>query len=98
MPKAQSSILFGTVLESFLKKDMNKLYVSGLMFLFAFSGCDTAKSILSSVGTTNGNLTTAEVVDGLKTALRVGTDSATTKLSALDGFYKDALVKIVMPP
>jgi hypothetical protein len=77
---------------------MNKVYISCMIFLFAFSGCDTAKNILNSVGTPNGNLTTEEVVDGLKTALRVGTDTATTKLPALDGFYKDALVKIVMPP
>ncbi len=77
---------------------MKKFYVLGLIILFSFSGCDTAKSILNSVGTGNGSLTNAEVVEGLKTALQLGTDSATTKLSALDGFYKDALVKIVMPP
>ncbi|MEO8822659.1 MAG: DUF4197 domain-containing protein [Ginsengibacter sp.] len=76
---------------------MKKLYVFGLIVLFSFTGCDTAKSILNSVGTGNGSLTNAEVVDGLKTALRLGTDSATTNLSALNGFYKDALVKIVMP-
>lgn len=78
---------------------MKKFYILGLVFLFSFTGCDTAKSILNSVGTAtgNGSLTTAEVVDGLKTALKIGTDSATTSLSALNGFYKDALVKIAMP-
>jgi hypothetical protein len=76
---------------------MKHIYLLGLVVLFSFSGCDTAKSILNSVGT-NGSLTNAEVIDGLKTALRLGTDSATTKLSALNGFYKDALIKIVMPP
>src|SRR5665213_1468539 len=77
---------------------MKKFFILGLIILFSFSGCDTAKSILNSVGTGNGSLTNEEVVQGLKTALQLGTDSATTKLSALDGFYKDALVKIVMPP
>jgi hypothetical protein len=77
---------------------MKHIYLLGIVVLFSFTGCETAKSILDSVGTGNGSLTTAEVIDGLKTALRVGTDSATTKLSALNGFYKDALVKIVMPP
>ncbi|MEO8854564.1 MAG: DUF4197 domain-containing protein [Ginsengibacter sp.] len=78
---------------------MKKLYLLFLLVAFSFSGCDTAKSILQSVGNaTNGGLTTDEVVQGLKQALQFGTDSATTKLSALDGFYKDALVKIVMPP
>lgn len=77
---------------------MKKLFVLGWIILFSFTGCDTAKSIMDSVGNSNGNLTTAEVVDGLKTALRLGADTATTRLSALNGFYKDALVKIVMPP
>ncbi|MEO8821314.1 MAG: DUF4197 domain-containing protein [Ginsengibacter sp.] len=77
---------------------MKKFYFLEILFLFSFTGCDTAKSILNSVANGNGNLTTAEVVDGLKTALNLGTDSATTQLSALNGFYKDALVKIAMPP
>ncbi len=77
---------------------MKHIYLLGMVVLFSFSGCETAKSILDSVGTANGSLTNAEVIDGLKTALRLGTDSATNKLSAVNGFYKDALVKIVMPP
>jgi hypothetical protein len=77
---------------------MKKFYLSGLIILFSFTGCDTAKSIMDSVGNSSGNLTTAEVVEGLKTALQLGTDTATTRLSALNGFYKDALVKIMMPP
>jgi hypothetical protein len=76
---------------------MKKFYLSGLIILFSFTGCDTAKSIMDSVGNSSGNLTTAEVVEGLKTALQLGTDTATTRLSALNGFYKDALVKIMMP-
>ncbi|HSN09838.1 MAG TPA: DUF4197 domain-containing protein, partial [Hanamia sp.] len=78
---------------------MKKIYLLGLVIVFAFSGCETAKTIMDSVGTTsNSTLTTAEVVDGLKTALQLGTDSATTKLSKLNGFYQDAMVKILMPP
>ncbi len=78
---------------------MKKTFLLGLILLFAFSGCETAKTIMNSVGTSgNGSLTTAEVVDGLKTALEVGTDSATSKLSSLNGFYADAMVKILMPP
>ena len=78
---------------------MKKIYLLGLVVLFSFSGCETAKTIMDSVGATgNGNLTTAEVVDGLRTALELGTDSATSKLSSLNGFYKDAMVKILMPP
>lgn len=78
---------------------MKRIYIFLFFIAFSFSGCETAKSILTSVQNgSNGNLTTTEVVQGLKEALNLGTDSATTKLSALNGFYKDALVKIIMPP
>ncbi len=45
-----------------------------------------------------GGLSTEEVVEGLKTALKVGTDSSTTALSALNGYYGDILLKIPLPP
>ena len=76
---------------------MKKFYLLALIVWFSFTGCETAKSIMDSVGTRNGNLTNAEVVQGLKEALEFGTDSATTHLSRLDGFYKDAMIKILMP-
>jgi hypothetical protein len=37
-------------------------------------------------------------VAGLKEALTVGTQNSSNKLSAVDGFFKDAAVKILMPP
>jgi len=78
---------------------MKKLLLLLLIGLFSFSGCETAKSIMDSVGTAgNGNLTNAEVVQGLKEALEVGTDSATFHLGLLNGFYKDDMIKILMPP
>lgn len=42
-------------------------------------------------------LTEGELIDGLKTALKVGTDSSASYLSAVDGYYGDALVKIPLP-
>ena len=78
---------------------MKKLLLLLLIGLFSFSGCETAKSIMDSVGTSgNGNLTNAEVVQGLKETLEVGTDSATFHLGLLNGFYKDDMIKILMPP
>ena len=43
-------------------------------------------------------LTNTEIVNGLKNALLVGTDSAVTRLSAIDGYLKDQAVKIILPP
>lgn len=50
-------------------------------------------------GDTDGDdeLTTAEIIEGLKKALEIGTDSSALKLSALNGYYLDALVRIPLP-
>lgn len=42
-------------------------------------------------------LTTEEIVEGLKTALEVGTDSAANILHQTNGYYKDEAVKILLP-
>jgi hypothetical protein len=47
---------------------------------------------------TNGNLTEAEVVEGLKAALSVGIDSSSSQLSAIGGYYLNQAVKILLPP
>ena len=76
---------------------MKKICIlSSIIILFSFTGCDTARSILNSAG--NGNLSNQEVVQGLKEALQVGTDSATYHLGLLNGFYKDDMIRILMPP
>ena len=75
---------------------MKKIFLLTAITLLMFNSCDTAKNILGSIN--NGSLTTDEVVQGLKEALKVGTDSSTHKLSLPDGFFKDAAIKILMPP
>ena len=44
-----------------------------------------------------GSLTNDEIVSGLKEALSVGAQNSGNKLSAVDGFFKDAAIKILMP-
>jgi hypothetical protein len=57
-----------------------------------------AGSVLnSSKSTTGSSLSTDEIISGLKEALSVGAQNSTGKLSAVDGFLKDAAVKILMP-
>jgi len=76
---------------------MKKILIILSFFAFTFSGCDTAKQILGSVGGT-GNLSNAEIISGLKEALRVGTDTTTKHLSLLNGFFGDDIIRILMPP
>ncbi len=56
-----------------------------------------AKSAISSLKGGKG-LSSDDIVAGLKEALSRGTDKSTAKLSAVDGFFKDAAVKILLPP
>lgn len=55
-----------------------------------------ATSLLSK-SSSGGNLSTDEIVSGLKEALSLGAQKSTDKLSATDGFFKDAAVKILLP-
>lgn len=65
---------------------------------FFLSGCDTARQILETAQSSGGTLTTREVAMGLKEALKVGTDTATSRLGRTNGFFSNAAVKILMPP
>lgn len=45
----------------------------------------------------NSELSDEEIVEGLKEALKVGTDTSTATLAAEDGYYQDLAVKILLP-
>ena len=45
----------------------------------------------------SSSLSSSEIVSGLKEALSLGAKKSGDKLSATDGFYKDAAVKILLP-
>ncbi|HTO15895.1 MAG TPA: DUF4197 domain-containing protein [Edaphocola sp.] len=48
--------------------------------------------------TGTGALTNTQVVSGLKEALKIGANNASSKLSLTDGFFANAAIKILMPP
>ena len=48
-------------------------------------------------GRQGGNLSQGEVVNGLKEALRIGTQNAAGKLGKTNGFFGNQLIKIMMP-
>ena len=56
-----------------------------------------ANSIFSKNTSSGSSLSTSEIVLGLKEALSLGAEKSATKLSATDGFFKDAAVKILLP-
>lgn len=56
-----------------------------------------SNAVKTSPSTANLNLSNEEIISGLKDALRVGSDSSRKRLSKMDGFFKDAAIKILMP-
>lgn len=48
--------------------------------------------------TSKSSLNSDEIAKGLKEALNVGANNASQRLSAVDGFFKNAAIKILMPP
>jgi hypothetical protein len=55
------------------------------------------KKATTKVTAKTANVSTLEIANGLKEALDNGVKKQVTKLTAVDGFYKNELVKIVLP-
>jgi len=90
-----------------MKRTLLLLSVAGLLGLNAdaqklkdmvkkdSSGKSGVQKILG--GGNKNNLSNEEIVGGLKEALSIGANNAANQLSAVDGFFKDAALKILMP-
>lgn len=83
-----------------------KNIILSLFILTSLASCAQQKSstsdILKKAGSIFGNkngggLTNEEVVAGLKEALSVGARNSSDKLSAVDGFFANAVIKVLMP-
>lgn len=67
-------------------------WLTGLLLFFASCNVSTWQSILD-----DSQLTESEVIDGLKTALRVGTEKAVQITSQKDGYFRDEAIRILLP-
>lgn len=76
---------------------MKKIFAFVLLIVagFTFSGCAELQQVASQLP--NGGLTNADIAAGLKEALDKGIDTQVSKLTQTDGFYKNHLVKIMLP-
>ncbi|HNX66340.1 MAG TPA: DUF4197 domain-containing protein [Bacteroidales bacterium] len=75
-----------------MKKKLIMLVTVSLLL----AGCSTVMNVLQTAAD-SGVLTEADVIRGLKEALTVGAKNSSSLLSAVDGYYKDAAVKIMLP-
>lgn len=76
---------------------MLKKMIIPLAIFITLAGCAELKKFAEQYESPR-QLTNQEVIDGLKQALTIGSDSAATRLSAVDGYYLDNLVRILLPP
>lgn len=81
--------------------------IKSVIFLFLLAGLittsnaqlkDLLKKVTGGSTTTSENSDDSKIIAGLKEALDVGTGNAVKSVSAVDGFLKNELIKIMLPP
>jgi hypothetical protein len=75
---------------------MKKLLASTTM-CFLLSSCDELNKIASSAGAAVG-ISNDEAASGIKEALAQGITKSVLKFNTTDGFFKDAIYKVLLPP
>ncbi len=67
--------------------------------VFMATSCDELQNVVNTLpqGDTGGGISAAMMGNGLRQALDFGIDKQVTKLTQKDGFYKNELVKILLP-
>jgi len=90
----QSKIKFSIQSKTFLRT-----LLLALPFTCIMMACDVVQGVLDSTTTGGGGLTTQEVTNGLKTALKKGAQYASNNASQQDGYLNNPIVdiKILMP-
>jgi len=73
---------------------MKKQLITLIFITLLLGGCDILKELELP---TSMPLTTSEIVQGLKEALKVGTNNAVTALNIENGFYGNPILKIPFP-
>lgn len=77
---------------------MKRLILVCLGILCFSTGCETSQQILKNLPNTVGQPNTTQIAAALKEALTIGTQNSADRLSAANGFFANAALKILMPP
>jgi hypothetical protein len=74
------------------------LIISSLLVFITLTSCDTLNQAAQAAVQQQGTPSTLEIGNGLKQALEIGTGKSSDQLSALNGFFGNAAIKILFPP
>lgn len=76
---------------------------TSLAAIFAFLFCASAAQagffddLLEAINPSSGELTLEKTIEGLKEALSIGSGNAVTSVAAVNGYFKNPDIKILMP-
>lgn len=76
---------------------MKKGLFTCFFVLLLSTGCETTQQILNNLPA-SGQMSTTQIAAGLKEALTIGTQNSAGRVSAVNGFFANAALKILMPP
>lgn len=68
-----------------------------ILLLFNLTACAELQQVVNQLPQSSGVLGNAEIASGLRQALEFGIEKQVTKLTQTDGFFKNELVKILLP-
>lgn len=71
--------------------------IIALLIVFNLTACAELQDVVNQLPQSGGALSNADIAAGLRQALQLGIDQQVTKLTQEDGFYKNELIKIVLP-
>jgi hypothetical protein len=69
-----------------------------LLITVTLGSCDTLSQVITTAGANVGGLSNAEAGSGIKEALAQGIAKSVLQLNTTDGFFKDAIYKVLLPP
>lgn len=71
--------------------------VLAFVLIFNFTACAELQQVVNQLPQASGSLGNDQIASGLRQALDFGIDRQVTKLTQTDGFFKNELVKILLP-
>lgn len=75
-----------------------RLTFTALLCILFLNSCDVLNNVQISGVNTTGEPTNSEIGMGLKEALNVGISKGVNELTKQDGYFKNQLIKILLPP
>ncbi|MEM9000975.1 MAG: DUF4197 domain-containing protein [Bacteroidota bacterium] len=71
--------------------------IIAVSMVLTFTSCSELQQVVNQLPQGTSTIGNEEIANGLKEALNLGIEKQVTKLTAKDGFFKNELVKILLP-